>query len=132
MPWDNDDGVTSPMGLVLYGYAVYSSITGAFWQIRYERPKGFPLPAKIPRLGEATSSDSTAASPVCTTACRSVKEDQLGLPSIFPFSVPLERVFIFMENCGILITVIGCGVIGPALHGKLVIGGEYLWKLRSG
>jgi hypothetical protein len=42
VPWDNDDGLHALMGLVLYGYAVYSNITGAFWQICHKCQKGFP------------------------------------------------------------------------------------------
>jgi hypothetical protein len=44
VPWNNDDGL-HPHG-PCSGYAVYSSITGAFWQIRHERQKGFPLPGR--------------------------------------------------------------------------------------
>ena len=44
VPWNNDDGL-HPHG-PCSGYAVYSSITEAFWQIRHERQKGLPLPGE--------------------------------------------------------------------------------------
>jgi hypothetical protein len=45
-----------PRGICfVYGYAVYSNITRAFWQIRYDRQEGFHLSSKggkISREGE--------------------------------------------------------------------------------